>query len=232
MLSLVDYVRIDHFRGFEAYWAVPFGSPTAENGKWEKGPGIELFDTIKKELGELPLIAEDLGIITDEVRALRDDAELPGMKVLQFAFDKNEWKQGCLKNVFLPHNYDTTNCVAYTGTHDNDTSQGLFESLDDESVILIADYLTGEANSVESAKKLVKNKKLTRMFVKSALASIADIAVIPLQDIYCIGTKARMNTPSTSGKNWAWRAEQGLIKGAKAEKAAAWLKQLCVLYAR
>lgn len=232
MLSLVDYVRIDHFRGFEAYWAVPFGSPTAENGKWEKGPGIELFDTIKKELGELPLIAEDLGIITDEVRALRDDAELPGMKVLQFAFDKNEWKQGCLKNVFLPHNYDTTNCVAYTGTHDNDTSQGLFESLDDESVILIADYLTGEANSVESAKKLVKSKKLTRMFVKSALSSIADIAVIPLQDVYCIGTKARMNTPSTSGKNWAWRAEQGLIKGAKAEKAAAWLKQLCVLYAR
>ena len=232
MLSLVDYVRIDHFRGFEAYWAVPFGSPTAENGKWEKGPGIELFDTIKKELGELPLIAEDLGIITDEVRALRDDAELPGMKVLQFAFDKNEWKQGCLKNVFLPHNYDTTNCVAYTGTHDNDTSQGLFESLDDESVILIADYLTGEANSVESAKKLVKSKKLTRMFVKSALSSIADIAVIPLQDVYCIGTNARMNTPSTSGKNWAWRAEQGLIKGAKAEKAAAWLKQLCVLYAR
>ena len=232
MLSLVDYVRIDHFRGFESYWSVPFGSLTAETGKWEKGPGIELFDAIKKELGELPLIAEDLGIITEEVRALRDEAKLPGMKVLQFAFDKNEWKAGGLKNVFLPHNYETTNCVAYTGTHDNDTSQGLFESLDDESLVLIADYLTGEKNTVEGAKKLVRSKKLTKMFVKSALSSIADIAVIPLQDVYCIGTSARMNTPSTSGKNWAWRADKSLIEGAKAEKAAQWLKNLSVLYAR
>ena len=232
MLSLVDYVRIDHFRGFESYWAVPFGSPTAENGKWEKGPGIELFDAIKKELGELPLIAEDLGIITDEVRALRDEAKLPGMKVLQFAFDKNERKAGALKNAFLPHNYDTTNCVAYTGTHDNDTTQGLFESLDDESIVLIADYLTGEEHSVEAARKLVKSKKLTRIFIKTTLSSIAEIAVIPLQDVYAVGNEGRMNMPSTSGTNWAWRAEQGQIFGEKARKAADWLKQLCVLYAR
>lgn len=232
MLSLVDYVRIDHFRGFESYWTVPFGSPTAENGKWEKGPGIELFDAIKKELGELPLIAEDLGIITDEVRALRDEAKLPGMKVLQFAFDKNERKAGALKNAFLPHNYDTTNCVAYTGTHDNDTTQGLFESLDDESIVLIADYLTGEEHSVEAARKLVKSKKLTRIFIKTTLSSIAEIAVIPLQDVYAVGNEGRMNMPSTSGTNWAWRAEQGQIFGEKAGKAAAWLKQLCVLYAR
>ncbi|MBR0494733.1 MAG: 4-alpha-glucanotransferase [Treponema sp.] len=232
MLSLVDCVRIDHFRGFESYWAVPFGSLTAETGKWEKGPGIELFDAIKKELGELPLIAEDLGIITEEVRALRDDAKLPGMKVLQFAFDKNEWKQGSLKNVFLPHNFETTNCVAYTGTHDNDTTQGLFESLDDESLVLIADYLTGEKNSVEKTKKLLASKKLTKAFVKSIFASTASIAVVPLQDVYTLGTYARMNTPSTSGTNWAWRAEKGQISGTKAEKAAAWLKNLCVLYAR
>ena len=232
MLSLVDYVRIDHFRGFESYWAVPFGSENAINGKWEKGPGIELFDAIKKELGELPLIAEDLGIITDEVRALRDEAKLPGMKVLQFAFDKNERKAGALKNAFLPHNYDTTNCVAYTGTHDNDTTQGLFESLDDESIVLIADYLTGEEHSVEAARKLVTSKKLTRIFIKTTLSSIAEIAVIPLQDVYAVGNEGRMNMPSTSGTNWSWRAEQGQIFGEKAGKAAAWLKQLCVLYAR
>lgn len=232
MLSLVDYVRIDHFRGFESYWAVPFGSENAINGKWEKGPGIELFNAIKAELGELPLIAEDLGIITDEVRALRDEAGLPGMKVLQFAFDKNEWKSGALKNAFLPHNFETTNCVAYTGTHDNDTTQGLLESLDDESVVLIADYLTGEKNTAEKARKLVNAKKLTKAFVKAVLASTAEIAVVPLQDVYAVGNEGRMNMPSTSGKNWSWRAASGMIQGNRADKAAAWLKNLAVLYAR
>lgn len=232
MLTLVDYVRIDHFRGFESYWAVPFGSENAINGKWEKGPGIELFDAIKKELGELPLIAEDLGIITDQVRELRDQAALPGMKVLQFAFDRNEWKSGALKNAFLPHNFETKNCVAYTGTHDNDTTQGLLESLDDELLVLIADYLTGEKTSPEKARNLVKGKKLTRAFVKAVFASIADIAVVPLQDIYAVGNEGRMNMPSTSGKNWSWRAESGMIEGTKAEKAAEWLKNLSVLYAR
>ncbi|MBR0099811.1 MAG: 4-alpha-glucanotransferase, partial [Treponema sp.] len=134
--------------------------------------------------------------------------------------------------VFLPHNFETTNCVAYTGTHDNDTTQGLFESLDDESLVLIADYLTGEKNSVEKTKKLLASKKLTKAFVKSIFASTASIAVVPLQDVYTLGTYARMNTPSTSGTNWAWRAEKGQISGTKAEKAAAWLKNLCVLYAR
>ena len=232
MLSLVDYVRIDHFRGFEAYWAVPFGSENAINGTWEKGPGIDLFNAIKKELGELPLIAEDLGIITDEVKALRDESGLPGMKVLQFAFDKNEYKAGCLKNVFLPHNFETTNCVAYTGTHDNDTTQGLLESLDDESVALIASYFTGESVSAESARKLVKNKKLTKEFIKAVLSSTADMAIIPMQDIYALSSDARMNLPGTSGSNWSWRIDENMISGAKAEKTAAWLKNLCVLYAR
>lgn len=232
MLSLVDYVRIDHFRGFESYWAVPFGSENAVNGKWEKGPGIELFNAIKKELGELPLIAEDLGVITDEVRALRDETGFPGMKVLQFAFDKNERNAGALKNTFLPHNFETVNCVVYTGTHDNDTTQGLLESLDDESLILVSDYFTGEKNSIESAKKLVKSKKLCAYMVKSALSSTAEIAVLPLQDIYALGSAARMNMPSTAGCNWAWRAGENMISGEKAEKVAAWLKNLCVLYAR
>lgn len=235
MLSLVDYVRIDHFRGFESYWAVPFGSENAINGKWEKGPGIELFDAIKAAVGKtenLPLIAEDLGVITDEVRALRDETGFPGMKVLQFGFDKNERKAGAIKNAFLPHNFETTNCVCYTGTHDNDTTQGFFESLDDESLVLIADYLTGGKNSLESARKLVKSKKLCACMVKAALSSTAEIAVIPLQDIYALGSEARMNMPSTAGCNWAWRAAENMISGEKAEKVAAWLKNLCVLYAR
>lgn len=232
MLSLVDYVRIDHFRGFEAYWAVPAGSETAINGKWEKGPGIELFDAIKKELGDLPLIAEDLGVITDEVKALRDGAGLPGMKVIQFGFDPEERKAGALENAFLPHNYDTVNCIAYTGTHDNDTTQGLLESLDDESLALVADYLTGETNTAEKAKRLLKSKKLCKSLVKLAFSSTAKFAVIPLQDVYALGTQARMNTPSTSGANWCWRAEKTLIAGDKADKTAAWLKNLAVLYAR
>ena len=229
MLSLVDYVRIDHFRGFEAYWAIPFGSPTAETGKWEKGPGIDLFNAIKKELGDLPLIAEDLGVITDGVRELRDSTGLPGMKVLQFAFDKNEWKQGALKNAFLPHNFETTNCVAYTGTHDNDTTQGLLASLDEETLVLVADYFTGEKNTVESAKKLLSSKKLTKEFIKAVLKSTAETAIVPLQDIYALSSEARMNMPSTAGSNWAWRASEKQISD---EKTAAWLKNLTVLYAR
>ena len=232
MLELVDYVRIDHFRGFESYWAVPFGSENAINGKWEKGPGIELFDAIKAAIGKngaLPLIAEDLGVITDKVRALRDETGFPGMKVLQFGFDKNEWKAGALKNAFLPHNYEITNCVVYTGTHDNDTTQGLLSSLDEESLVLMADYLTGEKNSVEGAKKLLKSKALCKSLVKVAFASTAEIAIVPLQDIFALGTEARMNMPSTSGTNWAWRATEKQISD---EKTADWLKNLCVLYAR
>ena len=229
MLSLVDYVRLDHFRGFEAYWAIPFGSPTAETGKWEKGPGIDLFNAIKKELGDLPLIAEDLGVITDGVRELRDSTGLPGMKVLQFAFDKNEFKNGALKNAFLPHNFETTNCVAYTGTHDNDTTQGLLASLDEETLVLVADYFTGEKNTVESAKKLLSSKKLTKEFIKAVLKSTAETAIVPLQDIYALSSEARMNMPSTAGSNWAWRASEKQISD---EKTAAWLKNLTVLYAR
>ena len=228
-LKLVDYVRIDHFRGFESYWAVPFGSENAISGEWKKGAGIELFEAIQKKLGKLPLIAEDLGIITDKVRELRDKAGLPGMKVIQFGFDKNEYNAGSLKNSFLPHNYETTNCVAYTGTHDNDTTQGFLESLDDDSLALVASYAKGEKVSAEQAKKLVKSRELCKSLVKLCLSSTADFAIVPLQDIYALGGEARMNMPSTSGTNWSWRATEKQISD---EKTADWLKNLCTLYAR
>lgn len=231
LLELTDYVRIDHFRGFEAYWAVPYGVPTAEKGVWKKGPGRALFDAIKKALGELPLIAEDLGIITDGVRALRDGLGLPGMKILQFAFDVNEYKKGSLVNAFLPHAYDKP-CVVYTGTHDNDTTQGFLESADDEMLSLIASYCNGERLTVEAAKKLCKKGELCRSLIKQAFASTAQFAVIPMQDLYQLGTKARMNMPSTSGKNWAWRMTEDMISGEKADKAAAWLSELTALYGR
>lgn len=231
LLELTDYVRIDHFRGFEAYWAVPYGAPTAEKGVWKKGPGRALFDAIKKALGELPLIAEDLGIITDGVRALRDGLGFPGMKILQFAFDVNEYKKGSLVNAFLPHAYDKP-CVVYTGTHDNDTTQGFLESADDEMLSLIASYCNGERLTVEAAKKLCKKGELCRSLIKQAFASTAQFAVIPMQDLYQLGTKARMNMPSTSGRNWSWRMTEDMISGEKADKVAAWLSELSVFYGR
>ena len=231
MLELTDYVRIDHFRGFEAYWAVPYGSPTAEKGTWKKGPGRALFDAIEKALGKLPLIAEDLGIITDEVRALRDGLGLPGMKILQFAFDVNERKNGNLVNAFLPHAYDKP-CVVYTGTHDNDTTQGYLDSVDDDTLCLIASYVQGESIPAEQAKKMRKNGELLRGLVRIAFASTAQFAVIPMQDVFRLGTTARMNMPSTSGRNWAWRMSEDMLSGDKAAKAAEWLSELTSLYGR
>ena len=240
MLSLTDYVRIDHFRGFEAYWAVPYGNPTAEHGEWKPGPGKALFDAIKKALGDLPLIAEDLGVITDGVRKLRDGLNLPGMKILQFAFDPAEQRSGRLENAFLPHTYKLP-CVVYTGTHDNDTTQGWLDSLcrEDQSegdgcamLALVASYMKGEAVSLEEAKALRSSGALCRAMIRTAFASTADFAVVPLQDVYCLGTGARMNTPSTSGANWSWRMEGDMLSGAKADEACAWLSQLVTLYAR
>lgn len=232
MLKLVDYVRIDHFRGFESYWAVPYGSENAINGKWLPGPGKDLFDTIKSQLGDLPLIAEDLGVITEEVAALRDGCDFPGMKIIQFGFDKNEEKAGALKNVFLPHNFTTPNCVAYTGTHDNDTTQGLLDSLDEENLTLIASYVSGKKMTSEDASKLRDSGKLCRRLIKQTFGSIASFAIIPLQDIYEVGTSGRMNMPSTSGANWAWRADLKMLFGKKADKKSEWLKELCMLFNR
>lgn len=236
MLKIVDYVRIDHFRGFESYWAVPFGSPNAMCGEWRKGPGKDLFDAIKAALCEdgevLPLIAEDLGVITDEVAALRDACGFPGMKVLQFAFSKEEANNGALVNAFLPHNFMSTNCVVYTGTHDNDTTQGLLNSLDEETLSIIASYIKGDFVPKETAVKMRDSGKMCHELIKLAFASTAKFAVIPLQDLYGLGSETRMNMPSTSGSNWSWRADKKYISGPKAEKVQDWLKEMVVFYAR
>ncbi len=232
-LELYDWLRIDHFRGFDTYWAIPFGSETAVGGEWKKGPGKEFFDAVKKELGDLPLIAEDLGEITDDVRKLRDDCEFPGMKILQFAFDKNEYNAGGMKNAFLPHSYENANCVCYTGTHDNYTTQGWFETLNDEMISLVASYVKGEKVSAEKARAMQKSGELCRSLVRLAFSSTASFAVIPLQDLYCVGDEGRMNAPGTSGSNWAWRAEKNMIEESpKSKKIKSWLEELSRLYNR
>lgn len=227
MLRLVDYIRIDHFRGFEAYWSVPFGDENAINGKWIPGPKDKLFKKIQNTLGELPLIAEDLGVITDEVRKLRDDFNFPGMKVLQFAFDPGEAKSNGMINLFLPHMYNQ-NCIVYTGSHDNDTMQGWLDRIPVEQLVLVARYVTGENLSKEQVLELNKSKKLCYLMIKTSFASTASMAVFPLQDIFAIGNEGRMNEPSTVGKNWKWRFDTDLLTKEKAEE----LKLLSVMYGR
>lgn len=217
--ELTDFVRIDHFRGFEAYWSVPYGAENAIGGKWIVGPRHALFSEIKKRLGEIPIIAEDLGVITDEVRALRDDFEFPGMKVLQFAFDAGEAGAEGMTNAFLPHMYGS-NCVVYTGTHDNDTMQGWLENAPDSSVRLAAEYAFGKEVSEYEARKLCDSGELCAALVRCALASTADMAVIPIQDILGVSNEGRMNTPSTVGANWTWRFEMSELTEARAENLA------------
>ncbi len=227
MLSLVDFVRIDHFRGFESYWSIPFGSETAINGEWKKGPGSALFKAIQKELGSIPIIAEDLGIITDEVAALRDEFNLPGMKVLQFAFNKDEALHGAMVNSFLPHEFKE-NCIVYPGTHDNDTSKGWFSSLENEDKKLISSYLTADIDGLN-----VTDDNLPALFIQHSFSSVAQIAVFPLQDLYALGKEARMNEPSTSGGiNWQWRMSEEMLTGEIADKKAQWLNNLSIMYNR
>ena len=223
MLRLVDVVRIDHFRGFEAYWQIPYGSPNAIKGEWVKGPDKDLFDEIKKRLGTLPIIAEDLGVITPEVEKLRDSCAFPGMKILQFAFNENEWSGESAKNKDLPHNYDRTNLIVYTGTHDNDTTAGFIESLSDAGKENIASYF---------ASKTTDAKELTDCFIREAFKSVAATCIIPLQDVYALGTEARMNMPSTTGTNWTWRMEKECISSGRASDAAKKLKRLSLVYGR
>lgn len=224
MTKLVDIVRIDHFRGFEAYWAIPYGDETAVNGKWIKGPGIALFNEIKKQLGELPIIAEDLGVITDGVRALRDDSGFPGMKILQFAFDPKEAGKLGMTNPFLPHMYEP-HCVVYTGTHDNSTMQGWLEEATDETIQLVSQYALGREVSVTEARGMVAGGQLCKALVRVAFASSADMAVIPMQDILCLNDSARMNVPNTLGTNWLWRMDEGSLTSERA-KALALLSDL------
>jgi 4-alpha-glucanotransferase len=190
-LALYDLVRIDHFRGFEAYWAIPADEETAVNGEWVEGPGHRFFETLRERFGTLPIIAEDLGIITPEVEKLRDDFGLPGMKVLQFAFG------GGADNPYLPHNHPRR-CVVYTGTHDNDTTVGWFESIPKAEKEAVTAYLSRSDGEIHWA------------MIREATASVELFSVVPMQDILGLGSWARMNTPGESEGNWRWRmtAEQ------------------------
>lgn len=217
MLTMVDFIRVDHFRGFEAYWAIPSGEKTAINGTWIKGPDHNFFEHIQRALGDLPILAEDLGLITPEVERLRDDFHLPGMKVLQFAFDANEAGKDGFTNAFLPHMYNQ-NSLVYTGTHDNDTMQGWLDHASKEEIALITEYLGGS----------VTPKNLVPELIRISMMSVAVFAVFPLQDIYAIGSESRMNTPSTLGNNWGWRMSTDHFNSKKAD----WLKLLSKLYAR
>jgi 4-alpha-glucanotransferase len=182
----VDILRLDHFRAFAAYWEVPASEATAMRGRWVKGPGAALFSRLEQELGALPLIAEDLGVITPDVDAIRLQFDFPGMKVLQFAFD------GDPGNIYLPHHY-VQNCVVYTGTHDNDTTVGWYMGLAEEQRDTVRGYLGRDGGDV--AWELIR----------VAMMSVADMAVIPFQDVLRLGADARMNTPGLLGQNWAWR---------------------------
>ncbi len=208
-LKQCHLVRIDHFRGFEAYWEVPFGKPTAIEGQWVKAPGQKLFEAVRSALGDAPIIAEDLGVITPEVEILRDGFGFPGMKILQFAFSDNS-------NAFLPHNYlESGNVIVYSGTHDNDTTLGWFRSAPAAELEFMRSYL-----------KRYNIRCLGDLEVPGALAELAfksnaKLAVLPMQDLYALGTEARMNFPGKLGGNWGWRyspdaLDDGLAKGLKA----------------
>ena len=193
VFRLYDVVRIDHFRGFDEYFSIPYGAETAVDGHWEKGPGMDLFRTMKETLGNLPIIAEDLGFLTDTVRQLLKDSGYPGMKVLEFAFVAGEGSD------YLPHNYDK-NCVVYTGTHDNDTLQGWYQTLSEEDKEMTKEYLNNP---------YTPDEEVHWDFISLAMRSVADTCIIPVQDYLGLGNKARINTPSTLGGNWMWRMKKG-----------------------
>ena len=219
-LQTVDIVRIDHFRGFAACWEIPGGDTTAERGRWVAAPGRELFAAIREALGELPIIAEDLGVITPDVEALRDDCGFPGMRILQFAFSSDS------KNHDLPHNYHR-NVVVYTGTHDNDTTTGWFSSVAGE----------GSTRTVEQVERertfcmQYLNTDVSEIhwdFIRAVMASVANTAVVPLQDLLGLGNEARMNLPNSTEGNWAWRFDPDALTDELAQR----LRGLTELYGR
>jgi 4-alpha-glucanotransferase len=204
VLAQFDLIRLDHFRGFEAYWEVPATEPTAEHGRWVKGPGAALFEAVRQELGDLPFVAENLGVITPEVEAIRAQFDLPGMSILQFAFGDDP--QG---PSFRPHNFPR-NLAAYTGTHDCDTTAGWWNS-------------EGRGESTRTAEAILRERAFTREylntdgreihweFIRSLEASVADTVLIPLQDVLGLGSEGRMNQPATLGGNWRWRYREGML---------------------
>jgi 4-alpha-glucanotransferase len=223
-LTLFDRVRMDHFRGFEAYWEVPADEPTAVKGKWVKGPGAELFRVLLRELGELPIVAENLGVITPEVEAIREEFGLPGMAVLQFAFGKDP--QG---PSFQPHNYPR-NLAAYTGTHDNDTVMGWWRSEGGDSTRTAEDV---GFEKVKAATYLgIRDqgsgiRDFHWVMIRELMKSVADTVVFPMQDVLGLGSEARMNTPSTARGNWRWR-----MAGPPRQEDARRLREMVELYGR
>ena len=219
-LQTVDILRIDHFRGFAASWEVPGQDKTAERGKWVEVPGRELFSTLRTVLGEMPIIAEDLGVITPDVEALRDDFGFPGMRVLQFAF------RGDSKTTDLPHNY-VRNCVVYTGTHDNDTTVGWFNSKAGEGSTRSAKEI--ERERAHCLQYLAANgREIHWDMIRAAWASIANTAVVPMQDLLGLGSTARMNLPASEQGNWQWRYRRGALT----QKLCDRLGSLTELYGR
>jgi 4-alpha-glucanotransferase len=219
-LDIFDIVRVDHFRGFAAAWEIPGGDKTAERGQWVNVPGHELFSTVGAALGDIPILAEDLGVITPDVVALRDAFGFPGMRILQFGFG------GDAANMDLPHNY-VKNCVAYTGTHDNDTVVGWFKSeagrgstRDEAQVARERQYALDYLNSTGDA--------IHWDFIRALIASVADIAIVPLQDVLGLGSEARMNLPATTSENWLWRYRKDKLT----PELAAKLGKLTAIYGR
>jgi 4-alpha-glucanotransferase len=209
--KLYDVIRLDHFRGFEAYWSVPYGDTTAKNGQWIKGPGMAFVEALKEKLPEVDFIAEDLGFLTQDVLDLRDNSGYPGMKILEFAFDSRE------PSDYLPHTY-TRNSVCYTGTHDNMTMRQWFETATPDAVQYATEYM-----NLNEAEGLVYGT------IRAAMASVSDWCIIQLPDWLNLGGFARMNFPGTlSDANWTWRAEEGMINKALAEK----IRGLTELYGR
>ncbi len=220
-LETVDFVRLDHFRGFEAFWQVPAGSPNAINGKWVKGPGPALFEALEKALGDLPIVAENLGVITPGVEAMRHQFGFPGMSVLQFAFGSDPQAP-----TFRPHNYPRE-VVAYTGTHDNDTTIGWWTS-------------TGKTDSTRSAEDIHREREtclaylrtdgseINWTFIETVMASVADTVLVPLQDVLGLGTEARMNLPGRPDGNWQWRYRAGALEPRLEQR----LRKLTDLYDR
>lgn len=213
--NIYDIVRIDHFRGFDEYYSIPYGDTSAKNGHWEKGPGIELFERIEAKLGKREIIAEDLGFVTDSVRSLVKNTGFPGMKVIEFAFDSRDSGSA---NDYLPHNY-TTNSVVYTGTHDNETLAGWWSEISGEERRNVRRYFT-DHNSSDS--------EIVDVLIHATMRSVSKLCVIPMQDYLGLSNEARMNKPSTLGGNWQWR----VTKQQLSKELAARIKEMTQLYGR
>jgi 4-alpha-glucanotransferase len=210
--QLYDVIRLDHFKGFDEYFAIPYGDKTAKNGIWKKGPGMEFFQTILKGFKKTDFIAEDLGEITESVRKLLNDTGYPGMKVLEFAFDSLK------DSAYLPHNYNK-NCVVYTGTHDNNTIRGWFDSISQRERTFVIKYINKISDEVES---------IHWDMIRLAQQSVARLCIIPLQDYLGLGHEARINSPSTLGHNWKWR----MLNGEITQEVICKIREMTKLYGR